>query len=71
MALPRHEKMAEANAQIGPNKGNPIVQTVKPGSITARPKKIPPKGEAHPSTTPQASNTKSSGSFAPITKSKL
>ncbi|WP_417247433.1 Mu transposase C-terminal domain-containing protein [Celeribacter sp.] len=71
MALPRHEKMAEANAQIGPNKGNPIVQTVKPGSITARPKKIPPKGEAHPSTAPQASNTKSSGSFAPITKSKL
>lgn len=71
MSLPRYEKQAEANAQIGPNKGTPRVQTTKPGSITDRPKKDPPKSAKPHSTAPQAPTSKSRGGFAPITKSKL
>lgn len=71
MSLSRYEKQAEANAQIGPNKGTPRVQTTKPGSITDRPKKDPPSSAKPHSTAPQAPTSKSRGGFAPITKSKL
>jgi hypothetical protein len=69
--LHRLEDQSKALAQIGHVANHAVVASVKPGSITMRPKKLGAKSMPHVSPPEARAKLKTGENFAPITESKL